>query len=73
LSTAGIGILLASEISSGEVVGLKFALPGSAAPWEVRAVARFRRGYQYGFEFLSLTNEQQESLKIYLGGLEPYD
>lgn len=73
LSAAGIGILLATEISSGEVVGLKFSLPGSPVVWVLRAVARFRRGYQYGFEFLSLTNEQQDLLKSYLGGLEPYD
>lgn len=71
LAEAGIGILLAAELNSGEVAGLSFLLPGSAVPWEVRAVVRYRRGYQYGFEFLSLTGEQQESLKSYIKGLEP--
>jgi hypothetical protein len=70
LAEAGIGILLAAELNSGEVVGLSFLLPGSAIPWEVRAVVRYRRGYQYGFEFLSLTAEQQESLKSYVKGLK---
>lgn len=69
LSEAGIGILLATEMNSGEVVGLSFTLPGSTEPWELRAVSRYRRGYQYGFEFLSLTSEQQETLKSYLENL----
>lgn len=73
LSEAGIGILVAAELNGGEVVGLSFLLPGSAVPWELRAVVRYRRGYQYGFEFLSLTVEQQESLKSYVKDLEPFD
>ena len=73
LSQAGIGILLAAELSGGEVTGLTFSLPGSDIPWEVRAVVRYRRGYHYGFEFLSLAGEQQEALKSYLRGLEPMD
>lgn len=66
LSEAGIGILLATEMNSGEVVGLNFLVPGSDLLWDVRAVVRYRRGYQYGFEFLSLTSEQHEALKNYL-------
>jgi c-di-GMP-binding flagellar brake protein YcgR len=73
LSEAGIGILLAAELNGGEVVGLNFLLPGSVLGWEVRAVVRYRRGYQYGFEFLSLTGEQQESLRNYAKGLKPMD
>jgi GAF domain-containing protein len=73
LSQAGIGILLAADLNGGEVVGLSFLLPESLQPWEVRAVVRYRRGYQYGFEFLSLTREQQESLKTQLKGPEQGD
>jgi hypothetical protein len=36
-------------------------------------VVRYRRGYQYGFEFLSLTGEQHETLKGYLKGREQVD
>jgi c-di-GMP-binding flagellar brake protein YcgR len=71
LSEAGIGILLPTEMGSGEVVGLNFSLPGANPSWEVRAVVRHRRGYHYGFEFLSLTSEQRESLKNYLKQLQP--
>src|SRR5208282_5189653 len=50
MSEAGIGILLAAELNGGEVAELSFLLPGSLF-FEVRAVVRYRRGYQYGFEF----------------------
>jgi hypothetical protein len=73
LSEAGIGILLASDLDGGEVTGLSFLLPGSAVAWEVRAVVRYRRLYQYGFEFLSLTGAQQEALKNYVKNLKPMD
>jgi hypothetical protein len=78
LSEAGIGILLAEELGTGEVVGLSFLFPGSlvassAIPWEVRAVVRYRRGYQYGFEFLALTAEQRTLLGNYLMDKEQVD
>ena len=73
LSEAGIGILLAAELNGGEVIGLSFTLPGLDQPWQFRAVVRYRRGYHYGFEFLSLTGEQQDSLKSHLKGLKPID
>ena len=73
LSEAGIGILLAAELKGGEVASLNFSLPESAQPWEVRAVVRHRRGYHYGFEFLSLASEQTCSLMAYLNGKERAD
>jgi c-di-GMP-binding flagellar brake protein YcgR len=72
LSEAGIGILLAAELSGGEVAELGFLLPGSLL-CEVQAVVRYRRGYQYGFEFLSLTGDQQTAIKSYVQGLAPAD
>lgn len=66
LSVAGIGMLIAEELSVGEVVSLNFSLPGASEPWEVRAVLRHRRGYHYGFEFLSLTRPQSETLSAFL-------
>ena len=73
LSEAGIGVLLAAELASGEVVSLNFALPGLPIPWEVRSVLRHRRGYHYGFEFFSLTSEQTGVLKQLIHGLERAD
>lgn len=73
LSEAGIGIILAAELNGGEVVGLSFLLPGAPHPFEVRAVVRHRRGYQYGFEFLSLSPEQRDLLESFFKGLQPVD
>jgi len=66
LSQAGIGILLATELNVGDVVGLNFLLPGSTLAWELRAVVRYKHGYHYGFEFLSLSADRQGTLKDYL-------
>ncbi|HUD64291.1 MAG TPA: PilZ domain-containing protein [Candidatus Sulfotelmatobacter sp.] len=73
LSVAGIGVLIAEELNLGEVVALAFAPPGSSEPWELRAVLRHRRGYHYGFEFLSLSGQQGDVLRKYLPGLERAD
>lgn len=70
LSIAGIGIILAAELNHGDVVGLNFSLPGSPLPWNLRAVVRYRRGCQYGIEFLSLPEEQRISLERYFEGRE---
>jgi c-di-GMP-binding flagellar brake protein YcgR len=43
LSVAGIGMLIAGDLSLGEVAALNFTLPGSSQPWDVRAVLRYRR------------------------------
>jgi c-di-GMP-binding flagellar brake protein YcgR len=66
LSEAGIGLILAADLKVRDVAELKFALPGSASSWEIRAVVRYCQGFQYGFEFLSLTEEQNRSLGQYL-------
>jgi hypothetical protein len=73
LSEAGIGVLLAAELASGEVVSLNFTLPGLPAAWDVRGILRHRRGYHYGFEFFSLTREQTGTLKQLILGLERAD
>jgi c-di-GMP-binding flagellar brake protein YcgR len=71
LSEAGIGMLLPTDLNIGDVAGLSFSLPESSDVWESRAVVRYRRGYHYGFEFLSLTSAQRQALKSYLSGLKP--
>lgn len=73
LSEAGMGVLVAEELTAGEVVALSFVLPGAPQPWDVRAVLRHRRGFHYGFEFLSLSREQDGMLKRYLPTLQRAD
>jgi c-di-GMP-binding flagellar brake protein YcgR len=73
LSQGGIGVLIAADLTLGEVASLAFALPHIAEPWDVRAVLRCRRGYQYGFEFLSLSEQQSKTLAGYFPRLERSD
>jgi hypothetical protein len=73
LSEAGIGMLIAAELKLGEVAALSFALPGSPQEWKLRAVLRHRRGYHYGFEFLSVRPEEASFLAGYLPKLERED
>jgi c-di-GMP-binding flagellar brake protein YcgR len=73
LSAAGIGMLIAEEIPLGEVASLVFLLPDQPESWTLRAVLRHRRGYHYGFEFLSLSPSQSRALANYLSGLKRAD
>jgi c-di-GMP-binding flagellar brake protein YcgR len=73
LSVAGIGMLIAAELNLGEVAALNFVLPGSPQEWELRGVLRHRRGYHYGFEFLSMTPQQSSFLTTYLPNLQRED
>jgi len=73
LSEAGIGLLVAFELSVKEVVSLKFRLPNTKEDWEVSAVLRYRRGYHFGFEFLSLPEKQRKFLREYVRQLPRAD
>lgn len=65
LSEAGISALLAADLEVGESVRLEFALPGTSRVLAVRALVRNRSGARYGFEFLSLSEEQRESISAF--------
>jgi len=73
LSQAGIGLLIAGDLALGEVVSIDFSLPSQTENWNLRAVLRCRRGYHYGFEFLSLPAQQSKQLADYVAGLERAD
>jgi PilZ domain-containing protein len=73
LSEAGLGAIVAAELTLSDVVSLSFSLPASSEPWEVRAVLRHRRGYHYGFEFLSLSVERLRILKDFIQNRERAD
>jgi hypothetical protein len=73
LSEAGIGLILAAELSPSEVVSMKFSLPDSGETCEASAVLRHRLGFQYGFEFLSLPGALRAAIDKYLEGQERAD
>jgi hypothetical protein len=58
----GIGGTLTGELEPGEVVSLELVLPRAAHPLKLRALVRYRQGLRHGFEFLTRTKEQQETI-----------
>jgi hypothetical protein len=56
ISQSGISAILAVEVPTGEVVRLEFTLP--LGPVEIHAVARQRRAFRYGFQFLESAHAQ---------------
>jgi len=73
LSEGGMAVLIAAELTPGDVASLVFTLPETSEPWTVRAVLRHRRGYHYGFEFLSLSPDRCKVLAGYLPQLPRSD
>ena len=63
LGADGIGCTLTGELEPGEVVSMEFQLPLSASALKLRAIVRYRHGLHYGFEFLTVTQEQRQSIQ----------
>jgi hypothetical protein len=54
---------LTGELESGEIVSLEIPLPLSPYPLKVRAIVRYRQGLRYGFEFLTLNDNQRQIIR----------
>lgn len=63
LGEDGIGGTLTEELEPGEVVSMELALPLLSYPMKVRAVVRYRQGLHHGFEFLTMSDDQRQSLR----------
>ncbi len=59
----GIGITLTGEIQPEEVAFLEFTVPMEKKELKIRAIVRYRDGLRHGFEFLTRTPEQVETIK----------
>jgi len=66
----GLGAVISSEFSAGEIVSLEFTMPG-ASEMVLRAVVRHRMGFLHGFEFVGLLPEQAVQIKEYCRTLQP--
>lgn len=60
LGQDGIGATLTGDLETGEIVSLEIPLPLSPYPLKVRAIVRYRQGLRYGFEFLTLSENQRD-------------
>lgn len=69
LGRDGIGATLTGDLETGEIVSLEIPLPLSPYPLKVRAIVRYRQGLHYGFEFLTLTEGQHDTVSRVCGML----
>jgi hypothetical protein len=63
LGQDGIGGTLTGDLEAGEIVTLEIPLPLSTYPLKVRAIVRYRQGLHYGFEFLTLNDNQRDTVR----------
>jgi hypothetical protein len=59
----GIGATLTGSLEPGEIVTLDIPLPLAPYPIKVRAIVRYRQGLRYGFEFLTLSHSQRDTIE----------
>jgi hypothetical protein len=63
LGQDGIGATLTGKLEAGEIVTLEIPLPLSPYPLKVRGIVRYCHGLRYGFEFLTLAENQRDTLR----------
>jgi hypothetical protein len=63
LGQDGIGATLTGNLDRGEIVTLEVPLPLSPYPLKVRAIVRYCQGLHYGFEFLTLNDNQRDTIR----------
>jgi len=59
----GIGATLTGSLEPGEIVTLEIPMPLTPYPIKVRAIVRYRQGLRYGFEFLTLNDQQRDTIQ----------
>lgn len=71
LAEAGLGAVITSELSVGEMVTLEFSIPEVPKAFVLRSVVRHRMGFLHGFEFIGALPEQIEVIQEFCRTLEP--
>jgi len=71
IAEAGLGAVITSELTAGEMVSLEFSVASSPDPLGVRAVVRHRMGFLHGFEFIGLSSEMREAIRAFCQKLQP--
>lgn len=62
ISIEGIGAIMMGELPDAHIVTLSFVLPFVHEDVHVRAFVRHRDGYNVGFEFLGLSEDDREAI-----------
>jgi hypothetical protein len=63
IAEGGLGATIPDNIDIGEIVELELQLPDAREPLKIKAEVRYRHGFQYGFKFVQITEQQQEMIR----------
>jgi hypothetical protein len=63
IAEGGLGATIPNNIDIGEIVELELQLPGNAEPLKIKAEVRYRHGFQYGFKYVHITEQQKEMIR----------
>ena len=63
IAEGGLGATIPNEINIGEIVELELQLPGNPVPLKIKAEVRYRHGFQYGFKYFHITEQQKEMIR----------
>jgi PilZ domain len=72
LSEGGMALTAGVELNPGDEASVEFTPPYSGMPIRIRGVVRNRKGYRYGVEFVTASDEEAEQadrLRMMLGGM----
>jgi len=69
IAEGGLGVHLREPISVGSVVQLRLALPNCPTLLSVWAIVRYQLDLHHGFEFVSLTEPEQLSIREFCNQL----
>jgi hypothetical protein len=71
IASAGLGAVITSELTAGEMVTLEFSIPDVPEIFVMRSVVRHRMGFLHGFEFIGALPEQSARIQAFCEKLEP--
>src|ERR1700675_2968937 len=75
ISEAGVGAVVAGELTAGQQVAVELRLPNVGVPVRARALVRYQSRLRCGLEFVGLPAEQKEMIRywIYRSAAKPLD
>src|SRR6266849_6545537 len=75
LCEAGVGAVVAGELTAGQQVAVELRLPNVGVPVRARALVRYQSRLRCGLEFVGLAVEQRETIRywVYRSASQPAD
>lgn len=71
LGEGGLGATIPGNVEIGHVAEVEFQLPLHSEPLRLQAEVRYRQGFQYGFRFLHVTEQQRDLIRHATRDLPP--